>query len=142
MNLDDFEQRLQSQRLRQIPAEWRTEILRAASAQNSKPETRNFPWLSILTNKLSAILWPNPKAWAGLGVVWILIIGLQLAARDPAPRMANNSPPASPELVMRLKDQQRMLAELVGNNESRPAAKPVRSPAEPRSERREEQVII
>lgn len=137
MNSDDFEKHLQSRPLRRLPDEWRAEILRSAKASTHNPalKTRSLSWLSTL-------LWPNPKAWAGLGAVWILIIGLQFAARDAAPRMAKSSAFASPELVAQLKDQERMLAELVGNNEPRPAAKPARFPAEPRSERREDQFNV
>lgn len=139
MNTDDFEKWLRWQKTRRIPGDWRAEILRAA--ESSRPEVleSRLSFLSTLRSQLSTILWPHPKAWAGLGAAWVLIFALQFSARDPAPRRAQDSAPPSPELVMRLKDQQRMLAELLGNNEPRPAAKPARF--EPRSERREGQLV-
>src|SRR5258708_31493262 len=61
MNSDDFEKRLQRQPLRQVPREWRAEIVQGAEAA-----TRKSSWLSLLTSYLSPLLWPHPKPWAGL----------------------------------------------------------------------------
>jgi hypothetical protein len=70
MNPDDFEKRLQRQPLRKIPSEWRESILQEAkSAPHSSPVIRHS-FLSTLNSTLSTILWPNPKAWAGLAAVW------------------------------------------------------------------------
>jgi hypothetical protein len=111
--LDKFEQRLSRQPLRPIPPDWRTEILAAARASRPAPRA----WLSALYPQLSTVFWPHPKAWAGLAAVWILIFALHFSMRDPSSRIAEKSAPLSPEMLVELKKQQRMFAELVGVNE-------------------------
>ena len=74
--MDNFEQKLQRQPLRQVPAEWRGEILVAADVNRRNRSVREFTFaatfrrlLSTLNAQLSTILWPHPKAWAGLAAV-------------------------------------------------------------------------
>ena len=133
MNTDDFEQRLQRQVLRQIPSEWRGEILDAAISRHSSRVTRHS-FLSTLNHQLSTILWPHPKAWAGLAAVWILIFCMDFSMRDTTPLVAEKAAPPSPEVIVELRQQQRMLAELIGANQAREAELPGFLPL-PRSER-------
>jgi hypothetical protein len=139
MKPEDFEQRLQRQPLRQVPAAWRGEILAAAreaeASRHPSPVTRHS-WVSTLNAQLSAILWPHPRAWAGLAAVWILILAVDFSVRDKTPIVAEKSTPPSPEVVAELKQQQRMLAELIGANQARDA-EPPRFLPQPRSERME-----
>jgi len=137
MKPDDFEQRLQRQPLRRIPAEWRGEILRAgrraAVAEIGDAGTASLPilnWRMALAN----IFWPHPKAWAGLAAVWILIFAVDFSVRDKSPVMAEKAAPPSPEVIVELKQQQRMLAELIGAGQARAAELPRYLP-QPRSER-------
>ena len=132
MKLEDFEQRLQRQPLRQMPGEWRGEILSAAK-HASRPATRGS-FLSTISYQLSTLLWPHPKAWAGLAAVWILIFAVDFSMRDTTPVMAEKAVPPSPEVVAELRQQQRMLAELIGSSQAREAELP-RSLPQPRSER-------
>jgi len=138
MNLDDFEQKLQRQTLRQIPAEWRAEIL-ATAGRKSKAEGRKQEWFrpSSLVPRLSTILWPHPTAWAGLAAVWILILAVNLSIRDKSPGVAEKSTPPSPEVIVELKQQQRLLAELMGAHDTRDADRSRPSVPSPRSERAE-----
>ena len=119
----EFEQRLRRQPLKPLPAEWRAEILAAVAAEvNRRQEvSREFTfaatehsWLSTLNHQLSTLLWPHPKAWAGLAAVWICIFILNFSMRDPSPALAVKATPPSPEVVVELRRQQRMLAELIG----------------------------
>lgn len=134
MKPDDFEQKLQQQSLRQIPSEWRAEILSAAK-HASRPSPR-ASFLSTFNHQLSTLLWPHPKAWAGLAAVWILILAVNFSTRDKSPVMAEKAAPPSPEVVAELKQQQRMLAELIGSSQARDAESPKFLPL-PRSERLE-----
>jgi hypothetical protein len=122
---DNFEQKLQRQPLRQIPGEWREEILVAAAVNRRQATScevgRGFTsaatrrsLLSILNAQLSTILWPHPTAWAGLAAVWMVILAVNFSVRDKAPAVAEKSAPPSPEVLVELKQQQRLLAELIG----------------------------
>ncbi|HTX20581.1 MAG TPA: hypothetical protein VMD27_01800 [Candidatus Aquilonibacter sp.] len=135
MKPDDFEQKLQRQPLRQVPAEWRGEILDATTSRHSSLVTRRS-FLSTFNSRLSTWLWPHPVAWAGLAAVWIFIFAVNFSMRDQAPMMAEKSAPPSPEMVAELRQQQRMLAELIGAAEVREAERPKFAP-QPRSERME-----
>jgi hypothetical protein len=141
MKTDDFEKRLQRQPLRQIPPEWRGEILEAARAASPRLPTldpRQTGWLSTLNQQLSAILWPNPKAWAGLMAVWIVILTLHFAVREEPESVAKKMTPPSPEVIAALKEQGRFFAELIGSSEASDADSPKPATLQPHSERRRE----
>ncbi len=116
---EQFERRLSRQPVKQIPSEWRAEILAAARDAQFSRHTSHVTrhWLSTINHQLSTIFWPHPKAWAGLAAVWILIFAVNFSMRDTSPKMAEKSAPPSPEMMVELKKQQRMFAELVGANE-------------------------
>jgi len=147
MKPDDFESRLQRQPLRPIPPEWRAEILAAARAAqvpyHSSPVTRHPQpsWPYSILYSLSSLLWPHPKAWAGLAAVWIFILAVNFSIRDSAPRRAEKSAPTTPEVLVELRQQQRLFAELVGPRESRDADRPRMFTPKPRGERAEMVVV-
>jgi hypothetical protein len=144
MKPDEFEQKLERQTLRPVPAEWRDEILAAAGANRRKtPEAdRAFTsaatgrsWRSTLNHQLSALLWPHPKAWAGLAAVWVLILAANFSIRDPAPVVAEKSAPPSPDVLVELKQQRRLLAELIGPRDTPEADRSKSLAPRPRTER-------
>ena len=144
MNMDELEQRLQKQPLRQVPGEWREEIL-AAARQASRVERtqakghRHCPSpLSTLYHQLSTFLWPHPAAWAGLAAVWLVILGLDLATHDTAQGVASRGARPSPQVFMAFQEQQRLLTELIGPREAPVAEPPKQAPLRPRSERQRE----
>jgi hypothetical protein len=138
--METFEQRLRRQPVKPLPADWRAEILRAAKPSPSRPEAN---WLSTLNQKLSTLLWPHPKAWAGLAAVWVFIFILNAASRDTssAPVMAEKASPPSPEVVAELKKQQQLFAELIGSAEPLDADRRKHLPPGPRSERVQEMMV-
>lgn len=142
MSADDFEQRVQRQPLRQVPGEWREEILsaaRQAALPRHAPRTTHHAThslLSTLNHQLSTLLWPHPAAWAGLAAVWLVILGLNQATGKDAPRLARGSRPAAPQVYMAFQEQKRVLAELLGPCETPVAERPKVVAPQPRSERR------
>ncbi len=135
MKPDDFEEKLQRQALRPIPTVWRAKIL-AAAGRESKVESREqvVHWHSAVITRLQALLWPNPQAWAGLTAVWILILAVDFSMRDPSPVMAEKTAPSSPEVIVELKQQQRLLAELMGPRDLSDADRSKSLGPRPRSE--------
>jgi hypothetical protein len=111
MNADDFEERLQRQSMRPVPAEWRGEILdaarRAGDHQLFTLNPRPTPWWREW-------LWPCPQAWAGLAAAWVLILALNAATRDPVQVAKTAKTASAPELLIALKEHRRLLAELIG----------------------------
>jgi hypothetical protein len=139
-----FEQRLASQPLKPIPADWRAEILResrlAAGQKNRLAAVASLAeenWLSTLNQKLSNLLWPHPKAWAGLAAVWVLILVMNFSTREPRPVIAEKASPPSPELMAELKKQQLLFAELIGPTPPQDADRRKNPATGPRSERAE-----
>ncbi|HEV2691802.1 MAG TPA: hypothetical protein VG347_02795 [Verrucomicrobiae bacterium] len=132
---EQFEKRLSAVPLKTVPGEWREEILAAARAGQavSRPVSQ-ASFLSTLNSRLSTLLWPHPKAWAGLAAVWVCIGVMNFSTREAAPRLVEKSAAPSPEMVAELKKQQRMFAELVGGPTVDADRARVYSPR-PRSER-------
>ena len=140
MNSDNFEQRLQHQSPRQIPTGWREEILSGAnSAAHPSPiATRPARFPSSIFHLLSSILWPHPRAWAGLAAIWIFIFGVNFATRDSSPPIARKISPLTPEMRMVLKEREKILTELIEPREPLVAERRKLFPPRPRSELRNE----
>jgi hypothetical protein len=106
----EFEKRMQSQSFREIPGQWRGEIMAEAAKWQSRPGSApaRHPTLRLLSDWL----WPHPKAWAGLAAIWIVILAMNLADSDGRRQMANVNPPPSRAMLEALKEQQQMLARI------------------------------
>ena len=133
MKPDDFEKQLERQTFRDVPPEWRADILNAACVAStplaSRPAPQASPWWHDW-------LWPAPQAWAGLAAVWLIILGLNLSpSGSKTPAIVASTTPASAAAATNLIEQRRELARLLDNAlESQPAQKSPAPPG-PRSER-------
>jgi hypothetical protein len=72
---------------------------------------------------LSALLWPNPRAWAALAAMWLMILAVNFTTADKTETVAKKTAPPSPEMILVLREQQRELARLIGPFDE-PAAEP------------------
>jgi hypothetical protein len=137
---EQFERRLSRQSLQQIPGEWRAKIMAAARdaqvSRYSKPVAHRS-LLSTIRHQLSSLLWPHPRAWAGLATVWVLISAVNFSLRDKTPVVAEKAMPPSPEVVAELRQQKLLFAELIGPAETQVADRQKRFLPRPRSERAE-----
>ena len=144
MKPEEFENQLSAQPLKRVPGEWRAEILAAARAEavprHSAPASRQV-WLAALAPRLAGLLWPHPKAWAGLAAVWVVILITNLSLHEALPAGVGKPARPSPELAAELRQQRKMLAELIDPAEAKWADRqPLLSP-KPRSERGEIRVV-
>src|SRR5436190_23932468 len=131
MKSDPFEQQLRRQPLRDVPPEWRETILSSArqaaeSPRPPRPTSNVSAWrllFSTLNSQLSTLLWPAPRAWGGLAAVWLAIAGTNLATRNAATRVPGSDPLSPQQLVLSLKEQEQLLAELIGRHGAPPETK-------------------
>ncbi|MDB6018509.1 MAG: hypothetical protein JWR19_2998 [Pedosphaera sp.] len=133
MNPDDFEQQLQRQPLRPLPADWRADILQTARAAASQTSTSNPQ--PVRQSFLATLLWPCPQAWAGLAAVWLALLALNFTTTDQPATAAETKTQRSPQLLAALREQERMLAELLQPWEPQAAEPPKPANHQPRSER-------
>ncbi|MGH9594236.1 MAG: hypothetical protein ACRD5L_14185 [Bryobacteraceae bacterium] len=137
-NQDQFEQRLRRQPLREIPSAWRGEILAAAGANRRNEPARELTLAALLKLRLRELLWPAPQAWAALAAIWLVLLGASLGSYESSSATeARRFTPLSPEVRQLLKQQEQLLAELVGPSEKSVADRPKSFAPQPRSEFRE-----
>ncbi|HZL13265.1 MAG TPA: hypothetical protein VFC85_03905 [Verrucomicrobiae bacterium] len=98
-------------------------------------------FLGCSKNFWDELIFPCRRIWTGLAAIWILIFVVNLSQRDPAEMMARKSPPPSPEMIMAFRQQEKLLAELIGSNEPRIAEPPKTFSPRPSSERRFETLM-
>ncbi|HEY5232751.1 MAG TPA: hypothetical protein VIK35_04375 [Verrucomicrobiae bacterium] len=120
----------------------RREIVGQASRlspfEKEKSETGATPVLLLLWREL---IFPCRRIWTGLAAVWILIFAVNFSQRDPAEMMARKSPAPSPEMILAFRQQEKLLAELIGSNEPRIAEPQKSFSPRPSSERRFETLM-
>jgi len=129
MNFDEFENKLRSQPRREIPPEWRREILAPLRRRTDAP----ISWWRQL-------LWPHPAAWASLAAAWMAIFALNLAGAPEAASLQAASKP-SPDKLVAYQERQRLWAELALDL-SRQPRKPLPAMDRPRSQAPSAKVVV
>ncbi len=99
----------------------------------NKLETGATPVLGLIWREL---IFPSRRIWAGLAAIWILIFIFNVSQHDPSERMARKSPPPSPQMMLTFRQQERLLTELIGPDETRIAQPATPFLPQPSSERR------
>ena len=87
MKTDDFERRLSEQLMKELPPEWRAEILGNAQPRAKARPTRQAGWWHEW-------LWPSPVAWGTLAAMWVVGLCLNAASREPVSQQARADRPA------------------------------------------------
>jgi hypothetical protein len=82
------------------------------------------------------LVFPCRRIWTGLAVIWILIFVFNFSQHDPSELMARKTPSPSPEMILTFRQQEKLLAELIGPNETQAAEPPKTFSPRPSSERR------
>jgi len=88
----------------------------AADVNRRKQPVRELTFAATLANAIRLsfleLVWPCRRIWIGLTAVWILLFIVNVSQRDGSQTVTAKSGP-SPEMIMTLKDQQKILAELL-----------------------------
>jgi hypothetical protein len=133
--MNEFEQKISRQPLKEIPGEWRAEILAAADVNRRK--VREFTFAATVASGIRQIFWPAPAAWAGLAAVWICIFAINFSIRDKTPVVAEKVSSPSPEVLAELRQQKLLFAQLIGSTETQVADRQKLFLPRPRSARAE-----
>ena len=90
----------------------------AADVNRRKQSVRELTVAATLakTIRLSflELVWPCRRTWAALAAVWMALFIFNVSQRDQAELAARKLPPPSPEAIMAWRQQERLLAELIG----------------------------
>jgi hypothetical protein len=133
--MKSFEQHLRRQQPREIPSEWRSQILCAAEAASVQGNLRMPDTLiARLGRQIRAYLWPHPIAWAALGASWVVILVVNLSLHEPSPMMAKKSAPVTPDTLAELKRERVLFAEVAGLSEVPDVERAKKNALEPRTE--------
>jgi hypothetical protein len=93
----------------------RHEVIQELNNQGTKEQSRPASLVASLldcSKKLwLELVWPSRRIWTGLAAVWILILAANVFLHENSPVIAKSGP--SSEMMMALKDQQNILAELL-----------------------------
>jgi hypothetical protein len=119
----------------------RQEVVEVAADVNRRKQTvRELTFVAALANAIRLsfleLVWPCRRTWTALAAVWVLIFIFNVSQRDKSELAARKLPPPSPEAVMAWRQQERLLAELIGPNETRAVEPPKPFLPQPRSEGR------
>jgi len=119
----------------------REAVVSGLSPQGTRPHSLSpgvqAPWCGRLTTLWRELILPSRRIWAGLATVWLGLVIVNLAQRDPVGGGTGRlvRPPAA---MMSWQAQQRWLDELLADRSSWPVAeRPRTSPPRPRTEETE-----
>ena len=92
----------------------------AADVNRRKQPVCELTFAAALANAIRLsfleLIWPCRRTWTALAAVWILIFIFNFSQRDKLELAARKLPPPSPEAVMAWRQQERLLAELIGSS--------------------------
>jgi hypothetical protein len=71
-------------------------------------------WKPVLRLLWQELIWPCRRTWAGLAAVWMALLIFNVSQRDKAELAARKLPPPSPEAILAWRQQEKLLAELIG----------------------------
>ena len=124
----------------------RREVMKVAADFNRRKQpVRELTFAAAMANAIRLsfleLIWPCRRTWAALAAVWIALFIFNASQRDKSELAARKLPPPSPEAILTFRQQEKLLAELIGPNEPQAAAPPKPFLPQPRSEGRIEILI-
>lgn len=118
----------------------RQKVVGVAADVNRRKPIREFTFAATLAKAVTLpfqeLIWPCRRIWTGLAAVWILIFVVNFSQHDKSEMLAKKTPPPPPEMILTFRQQEILLAELTGQNETQAAEPPKTYSPRPSSERR------
>jgi hypothetical protein len=108
---------------------------RRTSANDAHERRSQTAATTALQTLWRELIFPCRRIWAGLAAAWIVIFVFNFSQRDPSELMARKTPPPSPEMILSYRQQEKILAELIGQNEPRVGELPKTFSPRPSSKR-------
>jgi len=91
----------------------------AADVNRRKQPVRELTFAATLANAIRLsfweLIWPCRRTWATLAAVWVALFIFNVSQRDKTELAARKLPPPSPEAIMAWRQQEKLLAELIGS---------------------------
>jgi len=123
----------------------REAVKAAADVNRRKQPVRELTFAAALASVIRLsfreLVWPCRRTWAALAAVWIALFIFNASQRDKSELAALKLPPPSPEMILTFRQQEKLLAELIGPNEPQAVEPPKPFLPQPRSEGRIEILI-
>jgi len=114
----------------------RTESVAAQQSESASRE-RSAGWSVTVWREL---IWSCRRAWAGLALIWLVVLGLNITTRDEPSVLAVSTLPPSPEVLAALREQGQLLSELL-KSQAIPAEQKRESALPPRRSDRRSTVV-
>ena len=90
----------------------------AADVNRRKQPVRELTFAATLANAIRLsfreLILPCRRTWTALAAVWVALFIFNISQRDKAELAARKLPPPSPEAILAWRQQERLLAELIG----------------------------
>jgi hypothetical protein len=90
----------------------------AADVNRRKQPVRELTFAATLAKAIRLsfleLVWPCRRTWAALAAVWIALFIFNVSQRDKSELAVRKLPPPSPEAIMAWRQQEKLLAELIG----------------------------
>jgi hypothetical protein len=88
---------------------------------------------AALTKVWQQLIWPSRRAWAGMAVIWLAVLGANIAMNGASRGTPSRAATSSRDIAQALHEQQRLLAELLPTEA--PPIRAARPKPGPRSQR-------
>ena len=97
----------------------RREVVEVAADVNRRKQlVHELTFAAALANAIRLpfreLIWPCRRTWTGLVAVWMALLIFNVSQRDKSELAARKLPPPSPEAIMAWRQQEKLLAELIG----------------------------
>lgn len=110
-------------------------LLKLIASMDRPKSIRAFKPVVIIFGCWQQLIWPCRRIWAGLAAVWVLLLVTNISMRDSSQITFAKTSPA-PEMISSFRQQEKILAELIGPNETPAVLSPQPFSPQPSSQRR------